>query len=129
MSSKYTDRLNLKFISSIITDLNNVTMSEAVLICDKDGHLITVSDNCTVADINTVTALVATATGVSRRIGLSLNFGDDMELILKGTKGMLLAKNITDELFIGVIAAKDANLAMINLQTKQAIAQLKDKVL
>jgi len=124
MLCKKTEKYDLHSIKPIITNLNLLTHSSAVFLCDGDGHIITVSDNCNVPDIASVASLVAIVHGVGKRANQSLTFGEKTEFVLKGEESILLTWKIAAEVFIGVIAAKDANQAMINLLTQNAIMRL-----
>ena len=124
MLHQKTEKYDLHSINPIITNLNMLTRSTAVFLCDGDGHIITISDNCNVPDIASVAALVAIVHGVGKRANHSLTFGEKTEFVLKGEDNILLTWKISAEVFIGVIASKDANQAMINLLTQNAIMRL-----
>lgn len=122
-----TTKYNKQIIDQHISWLNEKAASKAIILCDGDGNLVTSVNNGIQVDLDAAAALMATIAGVGKRISQSLGFGEENDIVLRGQHGILVSNHVTDDLFIGVVAPEDANLAMTGLLIRQTIKKFNEE--
>lgn len=106
---------------------DSIPVKNTVLVCSKEGDLISQTDHGIEVDLNRVAVQVATVLGVSSRIGNSLNLGTSVELSLAGKIGRIFVFKLNQHHCLAVVAPNDCNIAILNIVTSRAIKTILDE--
>lgn len=109
-------------LTTLLEDLESKVSGQiqGSLIASTDGFLITSTLRSENSD--QVAAMVATTTGVGRRMTSTLNAGDLAETTITGKDRLILLYLVGGEGVLGVVAKPGANVALINMSARE-IAQ------
>jgi hypothetical protein len=113
-------------LNDILENLESKVSGQVIgsLIASSDGFLI----NSTLRDDNSeqVAAMVATTTGVGRRMTSTLDAGGLTETTITGEDRIILLYLVGQEGVLGVIAKPGANIALINMNAREAAKKARD---
>jgi hypothetical protein len=105
-------------LNSLLEDLESKVSGQiqGSLLASTDGFLITSTLRTDNAD--QIAAMVATTTGVSRRMTSTLNAGELSETTITGNDRLILLYLVGGEGVLGVVAKPGANVALINMNAR-----------
>lgn len=113
-------------LNDILENLESKVSGQVIgsLIASSDGFLI----NSTLRGDNSeqVAAMVATTTGVGRRMTSTLDAGDLTETTITGEDRIILLYLVGQEGVLGVIAKPGANIALINMNAREAAKKARE---
>lgn len=98
--------------------------TQGALVASTDGFLI--ADTLRRGDAERVAAMVATTTGVSRRMCDTLDAGGLCETTIAGDDEQVLAYSLGDMGVLAVVAERDANVALLHVQARETVEGIRD---
>jgi hypothetical protein len=110
-------------VEAVIRELRQaLTDVSGVIVATPDGLVL--GADISESDPARGAAMLATASGLGKRITETLNLGTAQELVIKGDRGYIAVYRAADKAVLGVLARADANLGLINLEARSAVGRL-----
>jgi predicted regulator of Ras-like GTPase activity (Roadblock/LC7/MglB family) len=113
----------LQNLETLLTDLDDEVSDQIMgsLLASTDGFLIasTLRDD----DADRIAAMVATTTGVGRRMADTLEAGALAETTISGEDRLIMLYLIGDQGVLAVVAKTGANVALINMAARNAASE------
>jgi len=115
----------LQDLESLLVNLDDEVSSHITgsLLASTDGFLI--ASTLQEDNADRIAAMVATTTGVGRRMADTLNAGTLAETTISGQDRLILLYLIADRGVLAVVAETGANVALINMAAREAAEEAK----
>ena len=109
----------------------NQVLDELLKGTDAEGAVIVSTDGLSIAsklrnseDEDRIAAMSATILSLGEKFATELNRGELEQLYIKGDKGYILFKGISDFAVLGLIVSNETRLGMLFLQMKNAAEKI-----
>jgi len=110
-------------LAQILKELEKNSEVDGSAIVSPKGQLMASALH---ADINPqgVAAMAAALTSVGARVGKTLNAGDPGQMVLAGSKRLIIVNSLTNAILIA-LAPADAKVGLIDFEVSQALDKIK----
>jgi len=126
MSEESFEGTNREMLEQVLRNLKSKDPDiEGIIIAKNDG-LVIASLLSTNEDPLLISALTASLYSMSIQAITKLQRGSMKQLLITGTKGMILVKEINDQASIGAILSSKANIGLAMIELDRAIKKIRN---
>ncbi|MGQ4913130.1 MAG: roadblock/LC7 domain-containing protein [Candidatus Asgardarchaeia archaeon] len=126
MSEESFEGTNREMLEQVLKNLKAKDPDiEGIIIAKNDG-LVIASLLSTNEDPLLISALTASLYSMSIQAITKLQRGSMKQLLITGTKGMILVKEINDQASIGAILSSKANIGLAMIELDRAIKKIRN---